>query len=146
MPKRAERRWYEFSDELRAPADLPTPECYTDAEWGAYYEAEKEAIWNRKSIAKAMVKDMCGDCTLSYQKQQIREGKCKPQYGVITPLHRIALLMAGEEDPIEEEVESRFTPWAELPVLRGEGAGPSENGTGRQEAATDADDRILLSE
>lgn len=146
MPKRKERRWYEFSDELRAPDNLPTPECFTDSEWGAYYEAEKEAIWNRKSIGKAMVKDMCGDCTLSYQKQQIREGRCKPQYGVITPLHRIALIAAGEEDPIEEEVESRFTPWSELPVLRGKGVRLDQNGTGNQETAADANDDLLLSE
>lgn len=146
MPKRTEKRWWEFSGDEKAPSDLRTPDCFTDEEWGAYYEAETQAVWNKKNLRKSIVKDMCEDCTLVYQRSQIREGKCQPQYGVITPLHRIAMIAAGEEDPIEPERKSRAAPWTELPILQRTSVGPEENGTGEEETTRLAGNSMVLSE
>lgn len=146
MPKRTERRWWEFDRASKAPPDFPTPDCFTEEEWGAYYEAEKQAVWSVKKLKSSIDKDMCGDCTLAFQQRQIKEGKCKPHYGALTPLHRIAMLAAGEEDPLEEEVKSRATPWSELPLLRAGSAGPDPDGSGQEETTGHGDDSLVLSE
>lgn len=145
MP-RTERRWWEFPQAGELPAGLPTPECFTDEEWWAYHEAEKQATWNSKSVKKAIIKDMCEDCELPYQLSQLRIGKCNPHYGAITPVHRRALLAAGEEDPIEQESKSNSTPWSDLPLLSGQSAGYRENGAGPEEGASTEDDSLVLPE
>lgn len=146
MPKRTEKRWWEFSGDEKAPSDLRTPDCFTDEEWGAYYEAETQAVWNQKSLKKSIVKDMCEDCTLGYQRLQIREGKCQPQYGVITPLHRIAMIAAGEEDPIDQERKSRASLWTELPILQRPSVRLDQDGAGEEEGARPESDDVVLHE
>jgi len=138
MPKR-EWRWWEVFNAEKPPID--TPDCFTDEEWSAYYEAEKQAVWNASSVTKSVRKDMCADCDLPYQLSQIRRGKCNPYYGVITPLHRRALIAAGEEDPLDKEDAS----WPELSVLPWESVGLGTDGTGQEEATTDADHDLVLS-
>ena len=108
--KRKEQRWYQFEALDPAPKELPTPECFTDEEWAAYYQAEKEAVWNKRSLGSLIRKDMCTDCTLAYQVSQMEAGNCKPYFGAITPLHRFATIMGGEDDPVQER-KSRANPW-----------------------------------
>lgn len=146
MPKRTERRWWEFDQAQKAPPEFPTPDCFTEEEWGAYYDAEHQAVWNAKTLKKSIDRDMCSDCLLSYQQQQIREGRCQPHYGALTPLHRVAMLASGEEDPLEEEPKSRAAPWPELSELRTTGVRHHQNGTGEEERAGYADDSLVLSE
>lgn len=146
MANRTERRWWEFSQAQKAPPEFPTPDCFTDEEWGAYYDAERQAVWNAKTLKKSIDKDMCSDCTLSYQRVQIKEGKCKPQYGALTPLHRIAMLASGEEDPLEEEPKSRAAPWAELSQLRPASVRHQKDDSGQEEGAGHGDDSLVLPE
>jgi hypothetical protein len=102
MPKRRNRTWWEFSKADPPPAEFPTPDCFTDEEWATYYAAEQQAVWkNQKTLANSIQKDMCGDCTLAYQYSQVLVGKCNPQFGVITPVHRAAALISGEEETDE---------------------------------------------
>jgi len=138
MPKRTKRLWWEGSDPPTPPVD--TPDCFTDNEWASYYEAEKEATWKPKAVPKRVKEDMCADCDLPYQLSQMRLGKCNPYYGAITPIHRRALIAAGEEDPHDKEDAS----WPELPVLPWESLGLRENGAGDQETAADADHDLVL--
>ena len=113
MPKKKSPRWFEFSSLPSPPEEFGTPDCFTDLEWAAYFEAEKQAVWNQKSLAKSIQKDMCEDCTLAYQYHQVRAGKCNPHYGAPTPAHRMALLIAGEDDHANRPRKSRAVPWAE---------------------------------
>lgn len=112
MARPKKERWYQFESSEPAPKDLPTPDCFTDEEWGAYYQAEKEAVWNKKSLSTLIRKDMCEDCTLAYQISQIKRGKCQPYFGAITPLHRFATVVGGEPDPVQVR-KSRATPWGD---------------------------------
>lgn len=142
MPKR-EWRWWEAFDGEKPP--VGTPDCFTDNEWAAYYEAEKQAVWNANSVPKRVKNDMCADCTLPYQISQLRIGKCNPYYGAITPIHRRAMIASGEEDPLEEKADPS---WPELPELRGASVRHNKDGAGGQEeeAAPDADHDLVLSE
>ena len=138
MPKRTKRLWWENFDFAQPP--IAVPDCFTDEEWAAYYEAERQAVWNAKSVTKRIKEDMCTDCELPYQLRQMKQGKCNPYYGAITPIHRRALLAAGEEDPIDKEDAS----WPELPVLPRESAGLGTHGTGQEEGASDEDHDLVL--
>ena len=102
MPKRSNRAWWEFSKADPPPPEFPTPDCFTDEEWATYYVAEQQAVWkNPKTLVNAIRKDMCSDCELAYQRSQVLIGKCNPYHGAITPAHRAAMLISGEEEPDE---------------------------------------------
>lgn len=107
-PKRRDGQWWKY-DKLDTPP-IPSPDCFTDEEWAAFYEAETQAVWNKRSLEKSIKQDMCEDCTLAYQKSQIKIGKCQPYFGAITPLHRFAAIIGGSEDPVQQR-KSRATPW-----------------------------------
>jgi hypothetical protein len=136
MPKRTKRLWWESSSPEIPPVE--TPSCFTDQEWAAYYEAEKASVWKPKSVPKRVKGDMCSDCTIGYQQQQMQEGKCNPYYGAITPLHRLALIASGEV--VDEEDD-----WTDLPILPREGIGFGTNGSGQEKPTTDENDDLVLS-
>ena len=110
MGRSKSQQWYHFQPVERAPKELDAPDCFTAEEWGAYYQAEKEAVWNKKSLKSLIYKDMCEDCTLSYQISQITRGRCKPRDGAVTPLYRFATIIGGEPDPVQPR-RSRAKPW-----------------------------------
>jgi hypothetical protein len=112
MSKPKDQRWWQFEELEKPPDELPTPECFTDEEWAAYYGAETQAVWNKRSIGSAIRKDMCEDCTLVYQQSQIKAGRCRPYFGAITPLHRFATIVGGDDDPVKER-KSRAAPWSD---------------------------------
>jgi hypothetical protein len=112
MAKPKAERWWQFVKAEKPPDSLPTPECFTDEEWGAYYSAETQAVWNKRSLEPSIKRDMCEDCTLPYQISQLKAGKCQPDPSAITPLYRLATILGGERDPIEErQRRSRAAPW-----------------------------------
>ena len=111
MAKPKDQRWWQFDKLEKPPDNFPTPECFTEEEWAAYYAAETQAVWNKRSLASAIGKDMCEDCTLIYQKSQIKAGKCMPPEGAITPLHRFATIIGGDDDPVKKQRRSRANPW-----------------------------------
>lgn len=114
MAKPKDQRWWQFDKLEQPPDELPTPECFTDEEWAAYYSAETQAVWNKRSLPSAISKDMCEDCDVMYQISQINVGRCHPSSGAITPLQRFAIVMAGEPDPVKaNKRKSRATPWAD---------------------------------
>ena len=99
MLKARPNPWWQFTDLEIPPDGFPKPDCFETDEWAAYYHAARQAVWNPKSLPESIKKDMCEDCTLAYQHSQVLIGKCNPHYGVSTPVHRAALMMAGEPDP-----------------------------------------------
>lgn len=109
MAPKPERQWWKFDTATKPPPEFEKPDCFSEAEWASYYSAEEQAVWSKKNLLKSIRKDMCEDCTLPYQLAQVKLGRCNPYYGAITPAHRAALLMAGEE--VNTERKSRATPW-----------------------------------
>jgi len=80
--------WWKYDATEPPPEEFPSPGCFSKKEWATYFEAEKQAIWNAKSLSKAIWRDMCGDCDLKYQLEQESEGKCHPVRKSHTPRHR----------------------------------------------------------
>lgn len=87
--------WWELSEPLTPPEDLPTPECFTDEEWAQWFSAAKSATISRDPL-RAIRKDMCDDCTWRYQNLQIKQGTCNPPYEAVTPLHKMIEAMEHE--------------------------------------------------
>ena len=45
------------------------PQCFTETQW-KLYQVELQTIKNSKTL------DICFDCTIEYQRQMRKEGKC----------------------------------------------------------------------
>jgi len=55
---------------LKVKTMLSKPQCFTDNQW-KLYQTELQAMKNNKTL------DICFDCTVEYQAQMRKAGKCQ---------------------------------------------------------------------
>lgn len=66
-----------------------TPACFSHPQWVLYLESVQDEAQEdnalRMRLNRGQIPDYCKECTDRHQRKMVRDGKCHPPAGAITP-------------------------------------------------------------